>query len=145
MSFERRRSLLKNTYDNLLKNQKQGFVNSTTGAVEIHADYPYSFYFDDVLLAAGNTYILSLKFHAAPSDTNDGTARIRVYQADGSYLGNITDFTGTAQYGLRVTADNRYFSEEFTIVPNADRLVKIMCISAKDPPNGYDFKLRKVT
>lgn len=103
---------------------QDGFVNMTTGVVESNSTYPNSIYSKFVTLRSGKTYTLT--------NDSDGTKellRIRLYNTDESYIGNLNT-TGSTTY-VTSTGDvrNLFLAKTLTITPKQDLKVRIMYLN----------------
>ena len=100
---------------------QDGFVNMTTGVVESNSTYPNSIYSKLVTLRSGKTYTLT--------NDSDGTKellRIRLYNTDESYIGNLNTTGSTAYVTSTSDVSNLFLAKTLTITPKQDLKVRIM-------------------
>lgn len=133
----RRRMLIskKQQQENLLKETRLGFINGSTGNVEKNSSYPYTYYYNDVLLEKGKTYRLKIDYKIQPTDVNNGTSRLRMFNANRYYLGSVSTFDNREFFNVRVWADGgeqglRYRADEFIITPTTNCIVVVMFIAS---------------
>ena len=89
-----------------------GFVNNSTGALEMNTTYTDSYYTDFISVKAGETYTLSGYGDYAANDI-----RWRIYNADGTYSRNVNGDTCTMHSGegyVRVSYYKTSTSEQRT-------------------------------
>ena len=106
---------------NLITGTYQGFVNESTGVIEMNYNYPLATYTDLIRLTAGKTYVLKGK-NAKVSQSD--VFRVRLYDANEKYLASLGWNTNTYNYlGMYYSLGNL---SEVYITPLRDVYIRVL-------------------
>ncbi len=140
--------LYKLKYPNLIIETKLGLPSASDTTIPINTAFPYSYYFNDILLEYGKKYKMTFYNKRVPSNIDDGTLRFRLINEDGTFYANClrTDYEEYWNVESLEYVGNWYGMKEIIFTPKEKtHFVRIATqISSTYPSNFYLKNIEEV-